>query len=45
MGELTDGNGTLSDHGTVNLVDDVIDQDWVEGVRDDLVSGDDVLRV
>ena len=40
---LTDFDGTLLDHGAVNLVDNVIDQDWVEGVRDQLITGDNVL--
>jgi hypothetical protein len=33
-----------SDHLAVNLVDNAIDLLWVVGVRENLVSGDDVLR-
>jgi hypothetical protein len=39
----TDDNGTLSDHGAVSLVDDVVDELELVRVRDDLVIGEDVL--
>lgn len=41
----TDFDGTLGDHGAVDLVDNVIDQLWVEGIRDQLIAGDNVLLV
>jgi len=43
-GSRTDLDGALDDHGAVGLIDDAIDLLQVIGVRDDLVSGDDILR-
>lgn len=40
----TDVDGVESDHGTVDLVHDTVDQLGFIRVRDDLVSGDDVLE-
>ena len=42
-GQLTDGDSTLGDHGTVNLVDNVIDLNWIERVGYDLVSRNNIL--
>ena len=42
-GARTDFDGTESDHGTVDFVDDAIDLLKVVGVGDDLVAGDNVL--
>lgn len=39
----TNFDSTLSDHGAVGLVDNVIDELEVVRVRDDLVLGDDIL--
>lgn len=39
----TDGDGALSDHGAVGLVDDVINLLEIVRVGDDLVVGDEVL--
>lgn len=38
----TNGDTTLLDHGAVGLIDDVVDQGEIVGVRDHLVSGDNV---
>ena len=40
----TDGNGSKSNHGTVDFVDGSIDFLEVVGVGDDLVTSDNVLR-
>ena len=42
-GIRTDFDGTESDHGTVNFIDNTIDFLKIVGVRDDLVTSDDVL--
>jgi hypothetical protein len=39
----TDFDGTESDHGAVNFIDNAIDFLDIVGVGDDLVTGDDVL--
>lgn len=39
----TDFDATLGDHGTVGLVNDVVDKLEVIRVRDNLVSGEDIL--
>lgn len=39
----TDGDGALSDHSAVGLVDDAIDLLEIVRVGDDLVVGDEVL--
>lgn len=41
----TDVDSALSDHGAVSLVDSASDLLEVVGVRDDLVSGEDVLFI
>jgi hypothetical protein len=41
--QLTEGLTTNSDHGAVGLVDNAINLLEVEGVRDELGAGDDVL--
>ena len=42
-GIRTDFDGTESDHGTVNFIDNAIDFLEIVGVGDDLVTGDNVL--
>jgi hypothetical protein len=42
--QLTDLDGTLSDHGAVNLVRNTVDLLHVEGVRHELIARDDVLE-
>lgn len=41
--EHTNLDSALGDHGTVGLVDNVVNQLEVERIGDDLVIGDDVL--
>lgn len=39
----TDLDSLLRDHGAVSLVDNAINLSEVVGVRDDLVTGEDIL--
>lgn len=41
----TNINSANVDHGTVNLVDDVVDERHGVRVRDDLVAGEDILLI
>jgi hypothetical protein len=41
---LTDFDGTKRDHGTIDFIDDIIDFLQIVGVRDDLVTGDNILH-
>lgn len=43
VGTSVDLDGTLDDHGAVDLVDDTVNLLHVEGVGDHLIAGKDVL--
>ena len=41
---LTDFDGTKRDHGTIDFIDDIIDFLQIVGVRDDLITGENILH-
>jgi hypothetical protein len=41
---LTDFDGTKRDHGTIDFIDDIIDFLQIVRVRDDLITGENILH-